>query len=60
MFEKYVDMARKHENFSDLEVVGMDETSRTKGHDYVILFVDLKKRLTTGKLKFNLVNQYLG
>jgi transposase len=27
--------------------VGMDETSRAKGHDYVTLFVDLKERRTT-------------
>ena len=47
MLEKYVDMAREHEDFSDMTVVGMDETSRAKGHDYVTLFVDLKERRTT-------------
>jgi hypothetical protein len=31
--DKYVDMAREHENFSDMTAVGMDETSRAKGHD---------------------------
>jgi transposase len=40
-------MAREHEDFSDMTVVGMDETSRAKGHDYVTLFVDLKKRRAT-------------
>ncbi|MBW2570316.1 MAG: ISL3 family transposase [Deltaproteobacteria bacterium] len=47
MLEKYVDMTQEHEDFSDVTVVGMDETSRAKGHDYVTLFVDLKKRRTT-------------
>ena len=46
MLEKYIDMARKNEDFSGLTVVGMDETSRAKGHDYVTLFVDLKERRT--------------
>jgi transposase len=47
MLDRYVDMAREHENFSDMTAVGMDETSRAKGHDYVTLFVDLKERRTT-------------
>ena len=46
MLEKYIDRVREHEDFSDLTVVGMDETSRAKGHDYVTLFVDLKERRT--------------
>ena len=46
MLEKYVDMVREHENFSDVTVVGMDETSRAKGRDYVTLFADLKERRT--------------
>jgi len=47
MLGKYIDMARQHEDFSDMTIVGMDETSRAKGHDYVTLFVDLEKRRTT-------------
>jgi transposase len=47
MLEKYIDMAREHEDFSDMTSVGMDETSRAKGHDYVTLFIDLKERRTT-------------
>jgi transposase len=47
MLEKYIDMAQEHEDFSDMTAVGMDETSRAKGHDYVTLFVDLKGLRTT-------------
>jgi len=47
MLEKYIDMARQHEDFSDMTAIGMDETSRAKVHDYVILFVGLEKRRTT-------------
>ena len=47
MLEKYVDMAQEHEDFSVLTAVGMDETSKARGHDYVTLFVDLKERRTT-------------
>jgi transposase len=46
MLEKYVDMAREHEDLSAVTSVGMDETSRAKGHDYVTLFVDLEERRT--------------
>lgn len=33
-------------DYSDIEAVGIDETSRAKGHDYITLFVDLMKRRT--------------
>lgn len=46
MLNKYVDEAREHEDFSKVVNVGMDETSRAKGHDYISLFVDLDKRRT--------------
>ncbi|QZE14972.1 ISL3 family transposase [Halosquirtibacter laminarini] len=42
----YVDKSRSTEDFTDLEVVGIDETSCKKGHNYVTLFVDLKERRT--------------
>ena len=46
MLGKYIDRAREQEDFSELTSVGMDETSRAKGHDYITLFVDLEKRST--------------
>lgn len=46
MLDAYVKEARSHEDFSDVTSVGMDETSKRKKHDYVTLFVDLKKRKT--------------
>jgi transposase len=46
MIDRYVTKTRVHENFEDVEAIGFDETSRAKGHDYITLFVDLKKRRT--------------
>lgn len=37
----YVSEARKIEDFSTVKNIGMDETSRKKGHNYVSVFVDL-------------------
>lgn len=37
----YVDEARDKADYSDIRNVGMDETSRKRGHNYVSLFVDL-------------------
>ena len=48
----YVEEARTRENFSGVEAVGMDETSK-KGHNYITVAVDLKERkviyVTNGK-----------
>lgn len=46
MLERYVDRARLQLDFSKVKAVGLDETSRRKGHDYVTLFVDLEARRT--------------
>jgi len=46
MLERYIDKTRVHENFEDIDSIGLDETSRAKGHEYITLFVDLKKRRT--------------
>jgi len=46
MCERYIDNTREYENFEDIDAIGMDETSRAKGHEYITLFVDLKKRRT--------------
>ena len=39
----YVDEARKGANHSQVRQVGVDETSRRRGHNYVSLFVDLEE-----------------
>ncbi len=41
MLDKYVEAGREIEDFSKLKSVGVDETSKKKGHDYITLFVDL-------------------
>ena len=46
VLEKYVNLARENENFSHIQGIGMDETSRAKGHVYISLFVDLEKKRT--------------
>lgn len=46
MLDKYIETTREYENFEDVDAIGMDETSRAKGHEYITLFVDLKKRRT--------------
>lgn len=44
--ERYVTKALANNDYSDLKAVGMDETSKRKGHDYITLFVDLFKKQT--------------
>ena len=46
MLERYIEEARKHEDFSNVSKIGLDETSKKKHHDYVTLFVDLERRKT--------------
>ena len=46
MLDKYIDQAREGEDYSDIDTIGIDETSKSKNHDYISLFVDLKKRRT--------------
>jgi transposase len=41
VLEHYVQEARSNEDFSEIQSVGVDETSRAKGHNYVSVFVDL-------------------
>ena len=41
ILEHYVDEARRRADFSKVEKVGVDETSRQKGHVYVTLFADM-------------------
>ena len=46
MIDRYVAKTRVYENFENITSIGLDETSRAKGHDYITLFVDLEKRRT--------------
>lgn len=46
MIKEYIEIARAGEDFSSVKVVGVDETSARKGHDYVSLFVDLEEKRT--------------
>jgi len=46
MLDKYIDKTRKYEDFKEIDSIGLDETSRAKGHEYITLFVDLKERRT--------------
>jgi transposase len=41
VLEHYVKEARSNESFSEVHSVGVDETSRAKGHNYISVFVDL-------------------
>ena len=46
MLERYVSKALANNDYSQLTAVGMDETSKRKGHDYITLFVDLQQKRT--------------
>jgi transposase len=46
MLDLYVDHSRHDEDYSGVDTVGIDETSIAKGHQYISLFVDLKKKKT--------------
>lgn len=39
----YVEEAREHEDCSSVTQIGIDETSRKKGHNYITLFVDMEQ-----------------
>jgi transposase len=39
----YVDEARAREDFSKVKVIGVDETSRSKGQNYITVFMDLEE-----------------
>jgi len=46
MMSYYTEAARQLEDYSEVSRIGVDETSKRKGHDYVSLFVDLDNRRT--------------
>lgn len=43
VLEHYVEQARAEADFSEVRTVGVDETSRSKGHNYVTVFMDLQE-----------------
>lgn len=43
LLDHYVQIARKEEDFSDVRALGVDETSRRRGHKYVTVFTDLQQ-----------------
>ena len=46
MLDVYINAAGFNQDFSDIEVIGVDETSVQRGHQYISLFVDLKQKRT--------------
>ncbi len=42
----YVEEARQRQSFEDVKRIGVDKTSRKRGHEYVTLFVDLPRSKT--------------
>jgi transposase len=46
MLDAYTEGAKRDEDLSEVDTLGMDETSIAKGHDYITLFVDLKAKRT--------------
>ncbi len=46
VLDVYVNAAKLEEDLNDVTLLGMDETSVAKGHDYITLFVDIEKRKT--------------
>lgn len=46
VLDVYVNAAKLDEDLSDVAMLGMNETSVAKGHDYITLFVDIEKRKT--------------
>lgn len=43
VLQHYVEKARSEADFSEVSVIGVDETSRSRGHNYVAVFMDLDK-----------------
>ena len=60
MLQKYVDDALKYMDLGDLKVLGLDETSQKKHHDYITLFVNLVKKkivyISEGKSNKTVIN----
>ncbi len=48
MLYKYVDQALTYMGLEELEVLGLDQTSQKKHHDYITFFVDLLIKVSNG------------
>lgn len=46
MAKTYTHLARQAEVYSDVRVIGVDETAARRVHDYVSLFVDIEEKRT--------------
>jgi len=46
ILHKYVERSREDIDMSEVSVIGVDETSQAKHHNYVTVFVDMNKRKT--------------
>jgi transposase len=46
VLHKYIDQAREDVDLSNLTRIGLDETSKSKGHKYVTCFVDMDEKKT--------------
>jgi transposase len=44
MIGRYVEMGRYLEVYDEVKSIGVDETSKAKRHDYISIFLDMKKR----------------
>jgi len=60
LLKRYVNRTLETSDYSLVEVVGIDETSSKKGHNYVTLFVDLNTKkvifITEGKSNETVIN----
>lgn len=43
VLQHYVQKARAEADFSEVTTIGVDETSRSKGHNYITVFMDLEE-----------------
>ena len=43
VLQHYVEKARAEADFSEVTMIGVDETSRSKGHNYITVFMDLEE-----------------
>ena len=42
VLEHYVEKARAEADYSEVKIIGVDETSRRRGHNYISVFMDLE------------------
>ena len=63
LLEKYAEQSPESEDCSHITAVGTDETGRTRGHNYITLFVDMLKgetvQMAEGKDHKTVVHQFI-